>query len=192
MPQVGRPVLRSRGQPSHSGNLLNVLMPVAMDRTGQGARGFGFFESALSLGMILGIITVSFAGRRLAPRYQIGLAQFLMAAGFAVMALGRFGYFLGGGAVLGFGLGFSEVAAVTLLQLAVPDGMRGKVLGLIFSANAAGLTVGAWLGGVLAARAGVTPVLAAAALAIAGIAAVWTILKAVRPEAVDRAIEAAA
>ena len=71
---------------------------------------------------------------------------------------------------MGFGLGMTEVVTVTLLQLAVPDGMRGKVLGIVLATNARGLSLGAWLVGQLAGQLGLTalyPVVAASLVASA-------------------------
>jgi MFS family permease len=171
-------------------NLLNVTMPVVMERIGRGAQGYGLFESAVSAGILLGILAVSLLAKALAPRYQISLALVLMSAGFAVLSLGGWVVYLAGGLVLGIGLGFSEVAAMTLLQLAVPDGMRGKVLGIVFTANALGLAIGAWLAGLLIELVNVAPIFASAALVVITVAGLWTLLHVVRREALDRLIEA--
>lgn len=173
-------------------NLLNVTMPVVMERLGHGAQGYGFFESALSAGILLGILAVSLLTRTIAPRYQISVALLLMAAGFGVLSVGGFIPYLLGGLVLGSGLGFSEVAAVTLLQLAVPDGMRGKVLGIVFTANALGLTLGAWLAGLLIERFAVSPIYSASAAVVMLCGVVWTLLHVQGREALDRLMKASA
>ena len=173
-------------------NMLNVTMPVTMERIGRGAQGYGLFESTLSAGMLLGILAVSLIGRLLPPRFQISLAQILMAGGFAVLALGSFTPYLAGGLVLGLGLGFGEVAAVTLIQLAVPDGMRGKVLGIVFTTNALGLTLGASLAGFLVASLPVATVYTGCAIVILVLSVVWTLLHVRKSESLDRLIEAAA
>jgi MFS family permease len=173
-------------------NLLNVAMPVLMERTGRGAQGYGLFESMLSTGLLLGILAVNVLARKVAPRYQISLAQVVMAAGFAVLAAGGFQAHLAGGLILGLGLGFSEVAAVTLLQLAVPDGMRGKVLGIIFTVNAVGLVAGAWLAGVLVERSTMSPIFLTGSATILLSALVWTVLHVRGRDDLERLIEATA
>jgi MFS family permease len=156
-------------------SLLNVAMPVLMERLGKGAAGYGLFQTALSVGMLTGILAVN-AAHRLKPQYGVGLAQGVMALGFAVLAGGSFAWFLGGGVVLGFGLGFTEVAAVTLLQLAVPDGMRGKVLGLVLSTNALGLMGGAWLSGRLVEGVDASVLFTVSAGVVLVMGMVWTAL----------------
>jgi len=70
------------------------------------------------------------------------------------------------------------VAAITLLQLAIPAGMRGKVLGLIIMVNAAGLSAGAWVAGLVVGGAGLGPVYAAAAVLLGLLALIWLLLQA--------------
>jgi MFS family permease len=171
-------------------NLLNVAMPIVMERSGRGAQGYGLFESMLSAGLLLGILAVNVLARKIAPRFQISLSQVVMAAGFVVLAAGGFQAHLTAGLILGLGLGFSEVAAVTLLQLAVPDGMRGKVLGMIFTVNALGLVAGAWLAGVLIERSTMSPIFLAGSAAILLSAFIWTVLHVRGRDELERLIEA--
>ncbi|HEX7003481.1 MAG TPA: MFS transporter [Trueperaceae bacterium] len=173
-------------------NMLNVTMPVVMEETGRGAQGFGLFESSFSAGMLLGIAAVSVVARSLPARFQISVSQVFMALGLAILSLGGFTNYLGGGFVLGLGLGFSEVAAVTLLQLAVPDGMRGKVLGIVFTANALGLAIGAWLAGVLVGVVPMSAIYLVGAGTVAVIAVAWTLLHIQQREQLERLMEAAA
>lgn len=171
-------------------SLLNVVMPVLMERGGHGAQGYGLFEAVVSGGTLLGILAVSVVANRVRPQFQISLAQALMASGFAVLALGAFHWLLGGGALLGFGLGFTEVAAITLLQLAVPDGMRGKVLGLVFSANAVGLSAGAYLSGELLARLPTSVIFVIGAAVIAAACLFWTAINLAQRERLERLMAA--
>lgn len=165
-------------------NLLNVLMPLAMERTGAGAPGYGMFETLVSAGTLAGILLISSLLRRVAPHRSTGLALAIVAAGFAVLANGGTLLLLGGGAIIGTGLGISEVAALTLLQLAVPDGLRGKVMGLVLPANALGLTIGAAVAGAVASNASLAPALLAAGATVATLAGVWAAMsRGLRPEA---------
>lgn len=173
-------------------NALNVVVPILMERNGRGAAGYGLFESLISAGILVGIFLVSLIGSRLRARLQIGIAQLLFAIGFGIMALGGLAATFGGGIVLGIGLGIGEVAILTLVQLAVPDGMRGKVLGVAFAANAAGLTFGAWAAGAALDTVAPTTIFGTAAVVGATMCAAWTMLQIRDPRALDRLTEAAA
>jgi MFS family permease len=155
-------------------NIVNVTMPVLMEHLGQGAKGYGLFEAALALGVLLGIACVSLVGNKISLVYKISVGKALFGLGFVLLALGSFFWFISGAFVFGIGLGFSEVAVMTFAQLIIPDGMRGKVLGLQLSSGALGLTLGAWLGGQVVQRTDLAYVLAAiTAMLLCG---AWTVL----------------
>jgi MFS transporter, DHA3 family, macrolide efflux protein len=164
-------------------NILNVTMPVLMERLGQGAKGYGFFEASLALGVLLGIVFVNVVGDKVSLVYKISLGKGLFGIGFALLAFGSFSWFIGGAFVFGMGLGFSEVAVVTFAQLIIPDGMRGKVLGLQLSSGALGLTLGAWVGGQVVQSTELTYTLAAVAILV--LCGVWTYLNVQRGRARD-------
>lgn len=172
--------------------MMNVVIPVLMEATGRGAAGFGLFEAAASAGMLLGILAVTALGTRVAPQHAIAAASFVTAAGFATMTLAPFGALLAGAGLLGFGIGFTEVAAITLLQLAVPAGMRGKVMGAIITANALGLTGGAWLSGRLGEAVPAPTLFGGAALVALLTALVWTAATALGRARLERLVERAA
>jgi MFS family permease len=155
-------------------NIVNVTMPVLMERLGQGAKGYGFFEAVLALGVLLGIACVSLIGERIPLVYRISIGKGLFGLGFVLLAFGGFSWFVTGAFVFGLGLGFTEVAAVTFSQLLIPDGMRGKVLGLKLSSGALGLTLGAWLGGQVVQTTNLAYTVAATAALVVCLA--WTLL----------------
>ncbi len=157
-------------------NLLNVLMPLAMERAHHGARGYGLFEAFVSAGTLIGIVAVTALVQRVATRHLVTLSQGIVAIGFALLATGTLHRLLGGGVVIGTGLGLGEVASITLLQLVVPDGLRGKVLGLVMPANALGLTVGAAVAGAVAPLPSYAAVLAAAGGTLLLLAVSWAAL----------------
>lgn len=157
-------------------NLLNVLMPLAMERSGAGARGYGLFESLVSAGTLLGILLITTALHKVTPRGLVAGALAVVATGFGMLATGTTMWLLGGGAVIGTGLGMGEVSALTMMQLIVPDGSRGKVMGLVLPANALGLTIGAAVAGAVAPSPSHTPALLAAAGAVLALAVVWAAL----------------
>jgi MFS family permease len=164
-------------------NIINVTMPVMMERLGLGAKGYGFFEASLAFGVLVGILLMSLVGKRILLPYQISIGEGLFGIGFALLACGSLVWFLGGGLVLGFGLGFVEVSAMTFSQLIIPDGMRGKVLGLNLSSGALGLTVGAWLGGLVIDQASLAYALSAIVILLTCLA--WTYLNVQRGRARD-------
>lgn len=157
-------------------NALNVIVPIVMDRAGAGAAGYGLFEAIVSGGLLGGIVAVGALGARVVPRLQIAVAQGLFVLGFAAMAGGSLPAMYAGGAVLGIGLGMGEVAVVTLLQLAVPDGLRGKAVGVVMTANAAGLTLGAAAAGPLLAWGSASSVFAGAAALGGGVLVAWLLV----------------
>jgi MFS family permease len=162
-------------------NLMNVTMPVLMERLGQGARGYGLFEAALALGVLIGIACVNLVGEKIPLVYRVSIGKGLFGVGFALLAFGSFSWFVGGAFVIGLGLGLNEVAAMTFSQLVIPDGMRGKVLGLKLSSGALGLTLGAWLGGQVVQQTDLAYALAAVAVLV--LCASWTILNMQRRKA---------
>ncbi len=171
-------------------NLLNVLMPLAMERAHHGARGYGLFEALISAGTLIGIVAVTALVQRVPTRHLVTVSQTVVAIGFALLATGTLPRLLGGGVVIGMGLGLGEVASITLLQIIVPDGLRGKVLGLVLPANALGLTLGAAVAGAVAPLPSYANALLAAGAALLLLAAAWAALSrgldsrpAVRPRA---------
>ncbi len=157
-------------------NLLNVLMPLVMERSGHGAAGYGTFEALVSGGALLGIAAVTVLARRVPERVLVTISQTTVAIGFAVLAVGALVPTLGGGAVIGMGLGLGEVAAITLLQRQVPDGHRGKVLGLVLPANALGLSLGALVGGAVASSPSYALAFLGAGTLVAALALTWSVL----------------
>jgi MFS family permease len=162
-------------------NILNVTMPVLMERLGQGARGYGFFEASLALGVLVGIVFVNVVGDKVSLVYKISIGKGLFGIGFALLAFGSFSWFIGGAFVFGVGLGFSEVAVMTFAQLIIPDGMRGKVLGLQLSSGALGLTLGAWLGGQVVYQTGLAYALSGVVILLTCL--IWTVLNVQRGRA---------
>lgn len=167
-------------------NALNVVIPILMERTGRGAAGYGLFESLISAGLLVGIVLVGLVGSRIRPSLQIGVSQLVFAAGFGLMALSPGTYTYVGGAVLGMGLGIGEVAILTLIQLAVPDGLRGKVMGVAFAFNAAGLTFGAWIAGIGLELSTPATIFGAAAVLGLVMCSAWTVMNLRDPGALAR------
>lgn len=164
---------------------LNIAVPLAMEALGRGATGYGIFQSVMAVGTLGGVLAVSVIGSRLGAPFQVGLANTLIAVGFGLIVPGNFSWFLSGAVFVGFGLGMTEVAAVTLLQLAVPDGMRGKVLGIVFAANALGLTLGAWSVGQFAEQVGLMTLYVAMATLLVAVSTLWLWVNLKYPDALE-------
>jgi MFS family permease len=128
---------------------LNIMIPLEMTRLGYGAKGYGLFEMIISASILLGIVLVSMIAGKLRPQLLVGLGSVLVAIGLAVLTGHSYHWYLIAASILGLGLGILEVSAVTLLQIVVPETLRGKVLGINFTANALGLSGGAYLTGQL-------------------------------------------
>jgi MFS family permease len=134
------------------------------------------FEAFISAGTLVGILAVTALVQRVPTRHLVTVSQTIVAIGFALLTTGTLPHLLGGGVVIGTGLGLGEVASITLLQLIVPDGLRGKVLGLVLPANALGLTLGAAVAGAVASQPSYATVLLGASALLLVLAAVWAAL----------------
>ncbi len=145
------------GLVSTMGMNFNVLMPaMANDVLHVGAEGFGFLMSAMGLGSLLAALFVAYLGR---PRISILLVgAFALGALEAVFAGVRI-FPLALLAVLGAGAGAIAMTATanSAIQLAVPDALRGRVLGVYLTVFAGSTPVGGLFAGWLASAFG-TPV----------------------------------
>lgn len=133
-------------------NFLNVRMPLNMSALGQGAAGYGLFESLLAGGALTSMSALYLAGPRLSLYNSLGLGNLLVALGCTSLLVDRYSVLLGGGTLVGLGLGLIDVSGITLLQLMAPPGLRGQTLGGFMGASALGLVLGAGLGGIVFSR----------------------------------------
>lgn len=157
-------------------NMLNVIMPVTMLGLGKGAAGYGLFETLVSLGTLAGIGLVAATSARLKPQRLMGVGYVFMAGGFVSLAVGGFGWSLVGGGIGGIGLGIVEVSAMTFMQLLIPGGMRGKIMGLSLSAGALGLMLGATVAGQLVNAMSNTVIFGVSAAIIVLLSLAWILL----------------
>ncbi len=129
-----------------------VLLPFYVtDQLGRGAAWYGFLLAALSLGAILGLVltgTLRLAGRGRAR--VLGAALFLTALCMGGLGLVRSpGVALAVMFVAGLLTAAINVTVITLLQLATPQELRGRVMGLIMALSGAATPLGLAAGGVL-------------------------------------------
>ena len=162
------------------------LMPAFARLLGVGETGYGILLSATGVGSVAGTLIVAPLQRsprlgRLLLSAPLAGAVALLAFNLCVAALpGRpAGYMLALGCAMVAGLCLSMyfVSSMTLLQLAVPDALRGRVMG-IYSICFSLIPLGGLLGGVVAA---VTSPPFAAALNAAVLAAVVVAVAVTQP-----------
>jgi Cyclic nucleotide-binding domain len=125
-----------------AGALVVLMVVGALDVLDGGAKEVGFFDAATGIGGIIGsVVALALAARgRLAADLGIGLALFgafvLVGAvpnlAAAVIAL----------AVVGVGNCLVDIAAITLLQRAVPNDVLGRVVGVVEGVTLAALGIG--------------------------------------------------
>ena len=133
---------------------LNVLLPVfARETLAAGPDAFGVLSACFGAGALVGALTAALRGRASRLLFLVGmgvfgLAQLVLAP---LESLGPAGLVL-----LAAGAAFTTwtANANATLQLAVPDRLRGRVLGLYFLAFNGSMPLGGLLAGWLAATGG--------------------------------------
>lgn len=142
------------------GQSYNQLMPVFADLLDSGETGFGYLLSAGGVGSVVGTLLIGGVHRYrrlgLMMLCSAALAALLTMSFAAIAAYGTFPFallvaFLAAVSVSGF-----MISSMTVLQLAVPDQLRGRVMG-IHSMGFSLMPLGALLLGALAERMGAAP-----------------------------------
>jgi hypothetical protein len=143
-------------------NFQVLLPPLARDVLGSGASGYGFLMAASGLGAVAATLVIAFRGR---PR------TFVMPA--AAIALGTLDVVVGVFHAMPValaslvGIGLTSVVLTTytntLIQVAVPDQLRGRVMALYVTVHGGSMPIGGVMFGAIAGAAG-----PAAALVIGG------------------------
>jgi MFS family permease len=133
------------------------------------ATGFGALSAALGIGSLLGALAVAYIGKVSQRRLLLGAAAFCMILGVTALTP-----LLSVTLVLLAALGFAGImfttSANTLLQLTVPDALRGRVLSLYWMLFAGSTPIGALLIGALSRSIGVPEtLLICAGLALLGV-----------------------
>ena len=158
---------------------MNVLVPlIARDVLNEGAHGFGLLMAALGVGAVAGALAVAVlaVGR---PPVAMVVGPALAAAGLLLL-LSTARHF-GLTATVLVALGFAQIVFMTTcnttVQIAVPDDLRGRVMGL-YALVFAGMTpIGALIMGAVAERWGVSRACAvgggAGLLLILALTGVW-------------------
>jgi len=155
-------------------NFTILIPPLAADFLHVGASGYGFLMAASGLGSLLAALAIAFGGTRatrmLTGAIVLGVAEIFIGvvSNYSIDLLLMFA--AGAGAI-------SVMAtANTVIQLEVPDELRGRVMSVYTTVNAGTSPIGGLLFGAIAANAGAPEAIAiggAVSLAAALIGIVW-------------------
>jgi MFS family permease len=135
----------------------NVVVPlIAYGVLQEDARGFGLLMSAVGVGAVAGAVGITLFRRDRPSLAVLAGSAAALCSGLIVLALiGRFAAVAVVLAVLGACQIFFTTGCNTTLQLATPDALRGRVMGLYALAFAGMSPFGALLVGTIAEHAGV-------------------------------------
>jgi len=181
------------GVVSTAGMNFTVVLPAyARDVLGQGAAGYGLLMSSLGVGSVVAALTLAVRGRATAWAI-VGGAVLTGLAEVAMAPTRAYGVAL----LLGFAVGLGAVSmaanANSTIQLAVPDGLRGRVIGVYTTVFVGSTPIGGLATGAVASVLGVAAAIGigGAISAAAGIAgAVW--LRSIREQERRRSATAGA
>jgi MFS family permease len=114
------------------GAQFTVLMPVvASDVLHKGVEGFGFLRSALALGSLTAALALASRGSQTMLRTGVGIASLFL--GMFLILLGfshNFLLSLAVSLILGFCMTFQLSGSHSLLQLSVPEELRGRLMSI--------------------------------------------------------------
>jgi MFS family permease len=164
----------------------NTLVPLlARDILHQDAHGFGLLMTAVGVGAVAGAFVLASVGTERPPvRLLIASAVVLGVASMMLAGVGRFGVAMALLAVMGFCGMLFMTGANTTVQLAVPDELRGRVMGLHTLTFAGMAPVGAFLIGsvteALGARVGFFVTGAGGLVSILGVSLWWRLRRQAR------------
>ncbi len=153
-----------------------VLGPlVARDILGGGAETFGFLMAAAGVGSLIGALSLAFGGRATLGRVFIGSALLgLAVAGVGLSSMLPLSIVLMG--IVGWSTVAMGATTNTIIQLTVPDDLRGRVMSVYTTVFAGTTPIGSIMAGVLASLLGVSATLLLAGVVTTGgtlVAAVW-------------------
>jgi len=135
-------------------NFQVVIPPLAQDVLNSDATGYGFLMAASGVGSLLAALWLAFGGPGRADRIAVGAV--LLGAGEVALGLSR-SFPVSVLLMVGVGFGAILMAATgnTTIQLAVPDGLRGRVMSVYTTIFAGSTPIGGPLMGGIASAFGV-------------------------------------
>jgi len=135
-------------------NFSVVIPPLAQDVLGSGAAGYGFLMAASGTGSLIAALWLAF-GRGARPRF-IAIGAIILGLGELALGVSRsYPVSLGLMVVIGFGGILMAATANTTMQLAVPDGLRGRVMAVYTTIFAGSTPIGGPLMGGIASGIGI-------------------------------------
>ena len=152
-----------------------VIPPYAKDQMHTGADGFGFLMTMTGIGSLTAALWIAFQ-RRSRPILLVGGSLLVGVAEVALAATGEFAVALVLMFILGFGTIAMAATANTMIQLRVPDELRGRVMAVYTTVFAGSTPIGGVILGWVASTAGVSAGMllgGVTAIGIAGLAAAW-------------------
>ena len=154
-------------------NFTVVIPPLVKTVLHSDATGYGFLMAATGVGSIISALTIAFSGRT--QPIVIGLGAATLGAALVVMSLsGSFAVALVSMFLAGVGGIGMAATANTVIQLNVPDQLRGRVLSVYTTVFAGSTPVGGLVSGAIASSFG-----AAIAIGLGGAASLLTGLGAI-------------
>ncbi|HLX33746.1 MAG TPA: MFS transporter [Candidatus Limnocylindrales bacterium] len=133
-------------------NFSIVLPPLAAGPLNVGAAGYGFLMAASGAGSLVAALFIAFRGTK--PSRMLAGALLLGAAEMVVGASRSFGLDLAFMFLTGTGAITMMATANTTMQLAVPDGLRGRVMSVYTTVFAGSTPIGGLAMGAIAANLG--------------------------------------
>jgi MFS family permease len=135
-------------------NFTVVIPPYAQGVLHTDAAGYGFLMSMVGVGSVLSALTIAFTGRT--TPIVIALGAITLAIGEIVLAASS-SFLVSLAAMFFVGVGGISMAATanTVVQLAVPDQLRGRVMSVYTTVFAGSTPVGGLVTGAIASSAGV-------------------------------------
>jgi predicted MFS family arabinose efflux permease len=140
-------------------NFQVVIPPLAQDALGSDASGYGFLMTASGLGALGAAVALVIGGRPRPMRIALGA----IVLGVASLALATStSYPLSLLLMIPIGAGGITMAATAnaTIQLAVPDGLRGRVMAVYTTVFSASMPIGGLLMGILASTVGILEAIA--------------------------------
>jgi MFS family permease len=149
-------------------NFQVVIPPLAQDALHSDASGYGFLMTASGLGALAAAVWLVIGGR---PRpIRIALGAIILGVASIALAMST-SYPISLLLMVPIGAGGITMAATAnaTIQLAVPDGLRGRVMSVYTTVFSASMPIGGLLMGILASRVGILE-----AIAIGGVLSLLT------------------
>ncbi len=153
-----------------------VLGPlVARDILGGGAETYGFLMAAAGVGSLISALSLAFGGQAMLGRVFVGASLLGVAvAGVGISTMLPVSVLLMG--IVGWSTVAMGATTNTIIQLTVPDDLRGRVMSVYTTVFAGTTPIGSLLAGGLASVLGVGPTLVLAGVVTAAstaVAALW-------------------